>query len=91
MLLTHGARSVLRAASVAQHQWQERFGASPVVAGGAKSQQSQQGDLCAGQQDRAICYATLRDGEHYRDLGANPNARRDPERKLNRESFAMPG
>ena len=38
-----------------------------------------------------ICYATLRDGEHYRDLGANPERTPQPERKLNRESFAMPG
>ena len=35
-----------------------------------------------------ICYATLRDGESYRDLSAY-NAGQRPEQKLPRESFEM--
>lgn len=91
VLMTHGARSVLRAASVAQHQGKSVSGLRQWSLA-VQSRSNHNKATCAlANKIARICYATLRDGEHYRDLGANPERTPQPERKLNRESFAMPG
>lgn len=84
MLLTHGARSVLRSAKVAQ-------GAGKQVCGvrrwaldvQARSNHNKAACALANKLAR-ICYATLRDKEPF----GEPTVRLN--KKVNRESFAMP-
>ena len=64
MLLTHGARAVLRAATAALHSGRRRS-AAPLGARRAGANEPQQGHLCARQQAGRICYAGLRDGAPY--------------------------
>ncbi len=89
MLMTHGARSVLRVATVARNQGKAISGIrqwSLAVQGRSNHNKA----TCAlANKIARICYATLRDGEAYRDLSA-ADRRQRPEKKLNRESFAMP-
>ena len=84
MLLTHGARSVLRSAKVAQ-------GAGKQVCGvrrwaldvQARSNHNKAACALANKLAR-ICYATLRDKEPF----GEPTVRLN--KKVNRESFAIP-
>lgn len=83
MLLTHGARSVLRAAKVARDAGKEITGVRRWALE-VQSRSNHNKAACALANKMArICYATLRDkkpfGEHQ-----------SSNRKLNRESFAMP-
>jgi transposase len=82
MLLTHGARSVMRAATVAQRasrpldplrQW--------VVSLGARTHHNKAACALANKMAR-ICYAALRDQEPFEPSRL--------QRKLDRESFPMP-
>ncbi|TAG23809.1 MAG: hypothetical protein EAZ37_17585 [Burkholderiales bacterium] len=89
MLMTHWARSVLRAATVARNQGKTVSGVrhwSLTV----QSRSNHNKATCAPANKIArICYATLRDGEPYRDLSTS-STRQQPEKKLDRESFEMP-
>ena len=84
MLLTHGARSVLRAAKVAQEAGREVCGvrrwALDVQARGNHNKAA-----CALANKLArICYATLRDKEPFGETSQRLH------KKINRESFVMP-
>jgi transposase len=90
MLMTHGARSVLRAATVAKNQGKTLSGLR-LWSLGVQGRSNHNKATCAlANKIARICYATLRDGEAYRDLAANTERTPRPEKKLNRESFAMP-
>lgn len=83
MLLTHGARSVLRAASVARERERPVDGLR-TWALGVQSRSNHNKATCALANKLArICYACLRDGEVY-------GAVRRPEKKLNRTAYALP-
>lgn len=89
MLMTHGARSVLRAATVARNQGKTISGIRQWSLA-VQSRGNHNKATCAlANKIARICYATLRDGESYRDLSADDHRQR-PEKKLDRESFAMP-
>jgi len=89
MLMTHGARSVLRAATVAKHQGKTISGVRQWSLE-VQSRSNHNKATCAlANKFARICYATLRDGESYRDLSAS-NTRQRSDRKLARESFTMP-
>ena len=84
MLLTHGARSVLRASKVAQEAGREVCGvrrwALDVQARGNHNKAA-----CALANKLArICYATLRDKEPFGETSQRLH------KKINRESFVMP-
>ncbi len=83
MLLTHGARSVLRAATLAARRGQDLDGLrrwALSVQGRANHNKA----TCALANKMArICYATLRDAVPY-----GPPAQR-PKKKLERETFAL--
>lgn len=84
MLLTHGARSVLRSSKVAQDAGREVCGvrrwALDVQARGNHNKAA-----CALANKLArICYATLRDKEPFNEANLRLN------KKMNRESFVMP-
>ena len=84
MLLTHGARSVLRAAKVADTAGREVCGVRRwALDVQARSNHNKAACALANKLAR-ICYATLRDKQPYGEptvwLG----------KKINRESFVMP-
>ena len=84
LLLTHGARSVLRAAKVAAQAGREP---DPLrrwaLAVQTRSNHNKAACALANKMAR-ICYATLRDGEPY-------GAATRMNQKLDRTAFAMPG
>lgn len=83
MLLTHGARAVLRAASVAVQAGRSVDGLRRwALAVQARSNHNKATCALANKLAR-ICYATLRDGEPY----GQPAAR--PKKKLERTAFAL--
>ncbi len=65
MLLTHGARSVLRAATVARQRGQDASMACALGAGGAGRANHNKAACALANKLARICYATLRDGEPY--------------------------
>ena len=83
MLLTHGARSVLRAAQVARNAGRE-VGGVRHWALEVQSRSNHNKAACALANKLArICYATLRDKEPFgEDERLN--------RKMNRQAFVMP-
>jgi transposase len=82
MLLTHGARSVLRAATVAQQRGRP-LDTLRVWALNVQSRTHHNRAACALANKMArICYAVLRDGEDYGAARVN--------RKLQRETYALP-
>ncbi|MGH9794562.1 MAG: IS110 family transposase [Candidatus Acidiferrales bacterium] len=84
MLLTHGARAVLRAASVAAQAGRGVDGLRRwALAVQARSNHNKATCALANKLAR-ICYATLRDAEPY----GQPAAR--PKKKLERTAFALP-
>ena len=84
MLLTHGARSVLRAASVA-HQAGKSLDGLRLWAGAVQQRTNHNKATCALANKLArICYATLRDGVRYGE--SSPRLAR----KIGRSAFAMP-
>jgi hypothetical protein len=87
--LTHGARSVLRAATVAKQEG-KTVTALRQWPLDVQSRSNHNKATCAlANKIARICYATLRDAESYRDLSAS-STRQRPEKKLDRESFTMP-
>lgn len=85
------ARSVLQVATVAQHRGKTISGLRQWSLA-VQSRSNHNKATCAlANKIARICYATLRDGEVYRDLAANAERTPRPEQKLNRERFAMPG
>ena len=90
MLMTHGARSVLRAATLARNQGKTVSGLRQWSLD-VQSRSNHNKATCAlANKIARICYATLRDGDAYRDLAANTERTPRAEKKLKRESFAMP-
>ena len=86
MLMTHGARSVLRAATLSRNQGKPVSGLRQWSLD-VQSRSNHNKATCAlANKIARICYATLRDGERYRDGTAQRL-----ERKMLRESFTMPG
>ena len=86
MLMTHGARSVLRAATLSRNQGKSVSGLRQWSLD-VQSRSNHNKATCAlANKIARICYATLRDGERYRDGSAQRL-----ERKMLRESFTMPG
>lgn len=84
MLLTHGARSVLRAATVATQAGREPDSLRRWALGvQARSNHNKAACALANKMAR-ICYATLRDGEPY-----GPVTRMN--KKIERTAFALPG
>ena len=84
MLLTHGARSVLRAAKVADNAGQEVCGVRRwALDVQARSNHNKAACALANKLAR-ICYATLRDRQPF----GEPTVRLG--KKINRESFVMP-
>jgi transposase len=84
MLLTHGARSVLRASKVAQDAGREVCGVRRwALEVQARSNHNKAACALANKLAR-ICYATLRDKEPF----GEPTVRLS--KKVNRESFVMP-
>ena len=90
MLMTHGARSVLRAATLAKQQGKMVSGIRHWSLAVQSRSNHNQATCALANKIARICYATLRDGEAYRDLAANTERAPRPEKKLSRESFAMP-
>jgi transposase len=89
MLMTHGARSVLQAATVARNQGKTISGIRQWSLA-LQSRGNHNKATCAlANKIARICYATLLDGELYRDLSAS-STRQRPEKKLDRESFTIP-
>lgn len=83
MLLTHGARSVLRAATVARGAGKALDGLRGwALAVQGRTNHNKAACALANKLAR-ICFATLRDGESY---GANQRLNR----KMQRQAFAMP-
>jgi len=83
MLLTHGARSVLRAASLAAQRGQDLDGLRRWALS-VQSRSNHNKATCALANKMArICYATLRDAVPY----GQPSPR--PRKKLERETFAL--
>lgn len=83
MLLTHGARSVLRAAAVTKNSGREVCGVRRwALEVQARTNHNKAACALANKMAR-ICYATLRDKEPFGESGRL-------NRKINRESFAMP-
>ena len=83
MLLTHGARSVLRAAAVAQGKGREVNGVrSWALQVQARSNHNKAACALANKLAR-ICYATLRDKEKFDETQSLT-------KKLNRQAFVMP-
>jgi transposase len=83
MLLTHGARSVLRAASLAAQRGQDLDGLRRWALA-VQSRANHNKATCALANKMArICYATLRDAVPY----GQPSPR--PRKKLERETFAL--
>ena len=83
MLLTHGARAVLRAASVAAQAGRSVDGLRRwALAVQARSNHNKATCALANKLAR-ICYATLRDGEPYGQPAPRPN------KKLERTAFAL--
>lgn len=83
MLLTHGARSVLRAAKVAQGAGKEVCGVRRwALEVQARSNHNKAACALANKLAR-ICYATLRDKEPFCEI-------QQLNRKVNRQSFGMP-
>jgi transposase len=83
MLLTHGARSVLRAAAVAAHAGRTLDGLrSWALAVQARSNHNKATCALANKLAR-ICYATLRDAEPYGEPAPRPN------KKIARTAFAI--
>jgi transposase len=88
MLMTHGARSVLRAATVAKNQG-KTISELRQWSLAVQSRSNHNKATCAlANKIARICYATLRDGETYRDRSAS-DIRQRPEKKLSRERFTM--
>jgi transposase len=84
MLLTHGARSVLRAASVA-HAAGRQLDALRRWALAVQARSNHNKAACALANKLArICYATLRDGQSYEGMVTRLN------KKLESTAFAMP-
>jgi transposase len=84
MLLTHGARSVLRAASVA-HSAGRQLDHLRQWALGVQARSNHNKAACALANKLArICYATLRDGQSYEGMVTRLN------KKTERTAFAMP-
>jgi transposase len=84
MLLTHGARAVLRAASVAQSAGRQLDGLRQwALAVQARSNHNKAACAVANKLAR-ICYATLRDGQSYDGVVTRLN------KKTERTAFAMP-
>jgi len=84
MLLTHGARSVLRAAKVADNAGREVCGVRRwALDVQARSNHNKAACALANKLAR-ICYATLRDRQPF----GEPTVRLG--KKINRESFVMP-
>ena len=82
MLLTHGARSVLRAATVAQQRGRS-LDALRSWALNVQGRTHHNRATCALANKMArICYAVLRDGNDYGVARVN--------RKMQRETYAMP-
>jgi transposase len=82
MLLTHGARSVLRAATVAQQRGRP-LDALRAWALNVQGRTHHNRAACALANKMArICYAVLRDGHEYGSAHVN--------RKMQRETYAMP-
>ena len=83
MLLTHGARSILRAASVARNAGRP-IDRLRTWALGVQGRTNHNKAACALANKLArLCYATLRDGEPY---GASPRLNQ----KMQRTAFALP-
>ncbi|MFN8998107.1 MAG: transposase [Betaproteobacteria bacterium] len=84
MLLTHGARSVLRAATVATQAGREPDSLRRWALGvQARSNHNKAACALANKMAR-ICYATLRDGEPYGSVTRM-------NKKIERTAFALPG
>jgi len=84
MLLTHGARSVLRSAKVAEGAGKEVCGVRRWALD-VQSRSNHNKAACALANKLArICYATLRDKEPFGEQTVRLA------KKVNRESFAMP-
>lgn len=82
MLLTHGARSVLRAATAALHSG-KKIDALRQWALAVQARSNHNKATCALANKLArICYATLRDGEPYATARLN--------KKVARTAFALP-
>jgi transposase len=89
MLMTHGARSVLRAATVAERTGKTQSGLRRWSLELQRRSNHNKATCALANKIARICFATLRDGEAYRDLSA-AGTRQRPEKKLDRESFTMP-
>ena len=85
MLMTHGARSVLRAATLSRNQGKTVSGLRQWSLD-VQSRSNHNKATCAlANKIARICYATLRDGERYSDTRSQRL-----ERKTQRKSFTMP-
>jgi transposase len=84
MLLTHGARSVLRAASVAQSAGKQLDGLRNWALAVQRRTNHNKAACALANKLARICYATLRDGEIY---GGNVTR---ISKKLNDPTYAMP-
>ena len=83
MLLTHGARSVLRAATLAPTKGHEPQGLRHwALAVQGRSNHNKATCALANKLAR-ICYATLRDKERF-------DEKQPSTKKMNRQAFAMP-
>jgi transposase len=83
MLLTHGARSVLRAAKVAQSKGAEVCGVRQWALQVQHRTNHNKAACALANKLARICYATLRDKEPFGETERL-------NRKINRESFVMP-
>ncbi len=82
MLLTHGARSVLRAASVAVQAGKSVDGLRHWALGVQRRSNHNKATCALANKLARICYATLRDGEPYGSARLN--------KKLARTAVALP-
>lgn len=83
MLLTHGARSVLRAATVAREKGKALSGVRDWALGVQQRSNHNKATCALANKLARICFATLRDHQAFDEAAALP-------RKLRRETFAMP-
>ena len=89
MLMTHGARSVLRAATLSRNQGKAMSGLrqwSLDVQSRSNHNKASCAQFSMANKIARICYATLRDGERYHD-----DAPQRLEKKAARESSTLPG
>ncbi len=84
MLLTHGARSVLRAATLAARRGQDLDGLRRWALSVQGRSNHNKATCALANKMARICYATLRDAAPY----GQPSPR--PRKKLERETFALP-